>query len=314
MPTGASRIPSSCRLRRWRALSASSCWACASRARSAMTAALARSCGSVTTTKRHGWECPTLGAACPAASSSPMMSSPTGSGRNRRISLRAAMISARATRAAAGNAQPIGSAARSALLLSSPISGRGRGQDGRSPVLNTHRRCRPLWPGRNDRRRSPARQSRHQHQQWPAAQSSSSSRRWPWSVASVSLLSSGRRHAGVRAAGMPGRSQAAQRARQPCRLPIVVSRDPIPCPGARARPGQHATARPGAAWPLTAASPAPLVTATLALGSSALLIARAIGRKAQRKAERRRRPGSTQRRGAPDRRGHVASSSSSRAT
>jgi hypothetical protein len=120
---------------------------------------------------------------------------------------------------------------------------------------------------------------------------------------------------GVRAAGMPGRSQAAHRARQPCRLPIVVSRDPIPCPGARARPGRHATACPGAAWPLTAGSPTPLVTATLALGSSALLIARAIGRQAQRKAERRRGPGSTQRRGAPppDRRGQVASSSSSRA-
>ena len=111
-----------------------------------MTAALARTAGSRTTMKRHGWEWPTLGAACPAASTAARISSLTGSGRNRRTSRRAAMTSASAARVGSGRAQLIGSLARSALLVASPTSGRGRGQRAAVVIGGLHAHGEP--PGR----------------------------------------------------------------------------------------------------------------------------------------------------------------------
>ena len=80
-PSGASRRPSSCRSSRWRADSGSSWAACRSRSASAIREACSRRAGSRTTRNRHGWECPTDGAAWPACRTRVSSSSGTGSGR-----------------------------------------------------------------------------------------------------------------------------------------------------------------------------------------------------------------------------------------
>ncbi len=87
-PTGASRIPSSCR--------SSNCWAASGsmaaawrlRSRSAISAACSRVDSSRTTMNRQGWECPTEGAAWAAWRIRSNVVASIGSGRNRLMSRR----------------------------------------------------------------------------------------------------------------------------------------------------------------------------------------------------------------------------------
>ena len=128
MPSGASRMPSNCRSKSRRADSGAKRSACASRSRSAMDAARSRVAESRTTTKRQGCEWPTEGAACAASRMRRRTSAGTGSGRNRLMSRRARSTSCNASRSVSPKAQPLGSTARDAALVLSPISGTGRVQ------------------------------------------------------------------------------------------------------------------------------------------------------------------------------------------